>query len=345
MLLRFLAAIICLCSISCVQFKVIAEKKSDASSYITLKCNETEMTVDNSQEYCALKSTRCVLSGYKIDNKYEASHPKEAYYISCLIFDKTTVHMIPTKFFGTYVAVKYIDLSHSKIHKIADLAFELPLLTEIDLSANELISLTADIFAGANHLETINLSYNKISILDPQTFVKLRSLSDLNLSHNNLFNNSFGRDGIDWTDGMESLKTLDLSFNHLTYQHVLPLQAFSGLSNLINLNLRSNQIVIDYGAFSSNQNLQTLDLSYNKMTYFDLDYLLSLESLRNLYLHGNGISYADQINLDDVKTIFPELESIGLSENSFSCEVLSVIIKKMAKASIHLVVEDGMFKK
>lgn len=75
------------------------------------------------------------------------------------------------------------------------------------------------------------------------------------------------------------------------------------------------------------------------MTYFDLNYLLSIPSLENLYLHGNGISYANTLDLES----FPSIKSLGLSENSFSCEVLSQIIKSMVRSSIQLVIEDGKF--
>lgn len=251
--------------------------------------------------------------------------------------------MLTADFFATYNALKYLDISHSKLHKIADFTFSLPLLSEIDLSANELISLSANIFNGAVNLRTINLSRNMISIVEPETFINLRSLEDLNLSHNHLTNNSFDRSGIDWIDGMDSLTSLDLSYNQLAYFDFMPYQTFAGLANLEVLNLRSNRITIDYGAFSSNHHLKTLDLSYNNMIYFELNFLLSVSSLENLFLHGNGISYPTQIDLSDVKTFFPVMKTLGISENSFPCEVLSVIIKKMAKASIELVVEDGKF--
>lgn len=251
--------------------------------------------------------------------------------------------MLPADFFSAYAAVKYINLSFSKLHKIADFTFGLPYLTDVNLRGNELIALSATVFGGALNLKTIDLSFNKISHVQPETFLNLRSLTDLNLSHNQLHNNSFGRDGIDWTDGIESLKSLDLSYNLLFFYDFLPYQAFSGLVNLEALNLKSNQITIDYGAFSSNQMLKTLDFSYNNMTYFDLNFLLSISSLENLYLHGNGIAYATQIDLSDVRSIFPHLKTVGISENSFSCEVLSTIIKTMVKSSIQLVIEDGKF--
>lgn len=251
--------------------------------------------------------------------------------------------MLPAEFFSSYSALKYINLSFSKLYKIADFTFGLPYLFEINLRGNELISLSANVFNGATNLRTIDLSHNMISIVEPETFLNLRSLMFLNLSHNQMNNNSFNRNGIDWIDGISSLKTLDLSNNQIFFYDVMPYQAFSGLVNIETLLLRSNKITIDYGAFSANQMLKTLDLSYNSMTYFDLNFLLSINSLENLYLHGNGISYTSQIDLNDVRTIFPEIKSLGISENSFSCEVLATIIRSMAKASIQLVIEDGKF--
>lgn len=142
---------------------------------------------------------------------------------------------------------------------------------------------------------------------------------------------------------MPSLRILDLSKNLFSFYDVMPYEAFSGLVNLEILNLKANQITIDYGAFSSNAKLKTLSLSHNKMTYFDINFLLSISSLEKLYLHGNGITYPNQIDLSDVKAIFPNLKYLGISENSFSCEALAMIIKKMMKASIELIIEDGTF--
>ena len=198
-------------------------------------------------------------------------------------------------------------------------------------------------FNGALNLQVIDVSFNSISMINPETFLNLRSLRDLYLSHNQLHNMSFNQNGVDWVDDIESLRTLDLSFNQIFFYDVMPYQAFSGLVNLETLNLKSNQITIDYGSFSANRKLKTLDFSYNNMTYFDLNFLMSITNLENLYLHGNGIAYASQIDLSDVKAIFPDIKSIGISENSFSCEVLSVIIKKMMRSSIQLVVEEGKF--
>lgn len=251
--------------------------------------------------------------------------------------------ILPPKFFSTYSALKYINLSHSKLYKIADFTLGIPFLLEVDLSGNELIALTANVFTGAENLRTIDLSHNKISILSPEVFMNLKSLTEINLSHNELHNNTFNRAGVDWTDNIESLKILDLSHNQIFYYHMMPFLAFAGLPNLESLNLRFNQITIDYGVFASNHKLKTLDFSYNNMTYFELDYLMSVPSLENIYLHGNGITYPAQIEVSGVRAAFPLIKALGISDNTFSCEVLSRIIKKMVGEKIQLVIEEGKF--
>lgn len=123
----------------------------------------------------------------------------------------------------------------------------------------------------------------------------------------------------------------------------MPYQSFSGLKRLETLILSHNNITFDYGAFASNSFLKTLDLSYNFFAYFELDFLLSLQSLENLYLSGNGISYASQLELSNIRATFPVLKSIALSENTFACEVLASMIRKLDKAGIELIVDEEKF--
>lgn len=84
---RFISAICCLCIINCVQVKVAD------SNRVILKCTNSNRTITDDQVHCSLKSTRCLLSGYKIDKRDEIYHPKEAYYVSCVIFDQTKVNV------------------------------------------------------------------------------------------------------------------------------------------------------------------------------------------------------------------------------------------------------------
>lgn len=182
-------------------------------------------------------------------------------------------------------------------------------------------------------------------MINSNIFTTLHTLHELNLSNNKLNNQSFTSNGddtsIDWT--IESLKTLDLSHNRIFYDQVMPYQSFSGLKNLEVLILSHNNISIDYGAFALNHRLKTLDLSYNSFPYFEMDFLLSVRNLENLYLNGNGISYASQLDLSDIHSSMPRLKSIAISGNSFACEVLASLIRKCDKTGIELIVKVNDF--
>jgi len=253
--------------------------------------------------------------------------------------------MLPADFFTSYPVLKFIDLSYSKLSKVADFTFKMPTLLELNLRGNELLLLTQFMFSGAVNLRAIDFSSNMIQSIQAETFTSLRSLAVINLSHNALHNKSFSGDGSMFIDYMPSLRELDLSFNSIEMDdEVLAYDAFSGLPALEALNLSYNELTIDFGAFASNGNLKTLDLSFNNFTYFDLNYLLSVSSLENLYLHGNYIAYASQIDLADIRSVFPNIKSIGIASNAFACETLAQIIRSMDKAKIQLV-PHGTFVK
>jgi Leucine-rich repeat (LRR) protein len=216
------------------------------------------------------------------------------------------------------------------------------MLLELNLRGNDITRLTQNAFNGALNLKRLDLSHNALSFIDPLAFVSLQALQDLNLSHNKLSNQSFSYDvndvSIEWT--MESLTALDLSYNKIMYYDAMPFQSFSRMANLESLFLQHNEIPIDFGVFTSNRKLKTLDFSYNHLPYFDLNFLLSVRSLENLYLNGNGISYATQIDLTDIRLSFPHMKRLAISDNKFACEVLASIIRKSDKIGIELFVDD-----
>lgn len=253
--------------------------------------------------------------------------------------------MLSRDFFSKHKTLKFIDLSYSFITQIADYTFSIKSLVELNLSGNNLTSIGGLVFNGAQALEKIDLSYNMITVIDADTFSTLTTLHDLNISHNALHNSSFGDAGQEWdTDNpIESLKILDLSFNNIFYYDYLPYQAFSGLPQLEKIYLRNNRIPIDYGCFSLNHFLKKVDLSYNNLVYFDLNMLLSVRNLKTVYVHGNGITYGDQVDVAEVRSVFPDFKKIGLSDNNFACETLAQIIRKLNKGGISLEVEEGTF--
>lgn len=67
--------------------------ESSDNRRVSLKCNENRTHVDAAKSECTVSSTRCVLSGYEFDSRGKFTHPKESYYVSCLLFDKANVYV------------------------------------------------------------------------------------------------------------------------------------------------------------------------------------------------------------------------------------------------------------
>ncbi|CAO1409687.1 unnamed protein product [Diamesa tonsa] len=308
----------------------------NADGQIKVNCDNNSSAVIKNQQFCSKKQLRCIVNGLKVENEFVLYQPQVAGVAECLMFENAKIN---------HKTLKFIDLSHSFITEIADYTFSIKSLVELNLSGNNLTSIGGLVFNGAQALEKIDLSYNMITVIDADTFSTLTTLHDLNISHNALHNSSFGDAGQEWdTDNpIASLKILDLSFNNIFYYDYLPYQAFSGLPQLEKIYLRNNRIPIDYGCFSLNHFLKKVDLSYNNLVYFDLNMLLSVRNLKTVYVHGNGITYGDQVDVAEVRSVFPDFKKIGLSDNNFACETLAQIIRKLNKGGISLEVEEGTF--
>jgi hypothetical protein len=77
------------------------------------------------------------------------------------------------------------------------------------------------------------------------------------------------------------------------------------------------------------------------LTYFELLVLLSVPSIEEIYVHGNTLKYAGQLEFE--RSSFPKLHTLGISDNNFACEVLATIIKAADKNKIKLAIEEGNF--
>lgn len=251
--------------------------------------------------------------------------------------------MLPVNFFKIYTSIQHIDLSNTGLQGIEDFTFSIASMIELNLSGNDLTRLSHKAFSGATKLKSLDLSRNLISFIDPSAFVDLHLLENLNLSFNKLSNQSFSKNedimAVSWI--LKNLRVLDLSHNTIVYYDAMPYQSFAGMKSLEKLYLQHNHIVLDYGAFSSNQNLTTIDFSYNDNPYFDFNFLLSMRRLENIYLNGNGIWHS--IDLSDIRSSFPRLTSIGISNNSFTCDILASIIRKLDKVGIEMIVDEEEF--
>ncbi|XP_069361303.1 chaoptin-like [Maniola hyperantus] len=186
------------------------------------------------------------------------------------------------------VSMKYLNVSHNSISTIEeDLAKStVPILiTTIDLSYNEIESLSDNCFARFTELKYLDLSSNLLKQLDILTFEGITQLETLRLSNNKLaeIGQAFAR--------FRNLKDLSLDYNQLTSLTELN---FRTLISLEKLNLSSNLVKhIEDRSLSTSTNLKQLDLSHNKInvirrTLFE----------NNLNLYKLSLSYNDIENIE-----------------------------------------------
>ena len=104
-----------------------------------------------------------------------------------------------------------IDFSRNYIQNITTLQKWPNSIIEINLSRNQIFSLSHNIFDNFTLLENLDLSYNMIGYIDTKVFLNLKSLNSLDLSNNLLL--YFDPD---WFGTENNLFRLNLAYNYLS---------------------------------------------------------------------------------------------------------------------------------
>ena len=206
-------------------------------------------------------------------------------------------------------SLTHIDLSHNRIYRVRDNAFnKLPSLTHLDLSNtresygsyNTSLTLEEDAFAGLSSLTHLDLDVCIIYGLPSGVFDELSSLSYLDLNHNKIDNDGLPEDVF---DGLSSLTELALSVNDIT---ILPADIFDGLSSLTYLGLSHNEIDnagLPSDVFDGLSSLEALHLYGNKLTSLPEDVFDGLSSLTELTLFNNLLTSLPEDVFDGLSSL------------------------------------------
>ncbi|RCH84339.1 hypothetical protein CU098_003002, partial [Rhizopus stolonifer] len=207
--------------------------------------------------------------------------------------------------------LKKLNLSRQNLAQIDDLASCFPYLEVLQISHNELRSISGL----PSSLIYIYASHNRLSDVD---IYHLDKLQYLDLSHN--FINSFQD-----MSNLKSLRTLDASHNAIT-----SCKTFQNLPGLVILSLRANCIrrLVNFESVIRNNQIESLDVSFNRIEC--LDSIEHLKHLRELNANHNDIKYIQlnqpmerlcklQLSFNRLKSFdvspFPDIRVLYLDDN------------------------------
>lgn len=145
---------------------------------------------------------------------------------------------------------------------------------------------------------------------------RFNQLTYFNISGNQLQN---GAQIIEWLG--DSVQSLVLSRNFIGR---LNIHTFEKFTNLQTLNLsQTNVSNFGFSTFYHQKGLRSLDLSFNQLKKVNFTLLFrNFQFLHTLRLEGNGLTEINTIN----RAIFPQLSSLDISRNHFSCDYLAIFL-------------------
>lgn len=209
-----------------------------------------------------------------------------------------------------------LDLSSNVITTLSGNISALESLTSLNLANNNIKSLNVTLEGLAN-LSSLVLFNNSIDSLQRKNFVGLTNLEILNLSRNHI---SQSEDMETIFRDIESLQTLDLSFNNLAG---IPNNSFSHLNQLKRLLLDHNQLEnVNPMSFYGLNTLNVLALDNNRLQALPDDIFFPFVPRDGV--HGNGVilsrltlSYNNFTDLSNVNK-WPEIISLCMAYNKLT---------------------------
>lgn len=153
-----------------------------------------------------------------------------------------------------------------------------PSLLHLNLSRNNLASLSEDCFSKNVHLLTLNLDFNQLNSLSPNLIS--HSLSSL-VSFSASFNKISQILPHTFTE-LDDLVSIDLSYNQINRIYN---QSFANLHSIIEINIKCNDInSLSPEAFFYLPRIQLVDLSFNRLTSVHLSSFDQLGTLSTLHI-------------------------------------------------------------
>lgn len=198
-----------------------------------------------------------------------------------------------------------LDLSHNQLENLPPNCFSGLPLAEVDLSHNSFQEFDMDVFASKANGEplSVDLSHNQLSSVTTTSRGKVLPIQTLHLSGNQL-------------SSVPNLAGLQLRYLNLDSNPITEIQqgAFAQLKDLVYLSISglSELQQIHPNSFKGLQSLQVLDLSNNpKLLSISPAVFSGLDSLQELNLTGSGVTALPT----NMLTHLPSIKSITLGRS------------------------------
>ncbi|XP_030612378.1 toll-like receptor 13 [Archocentrus centrarchus] len=217
----------------------------------------------------------------------------------------------------------------------------LPNLRHLYLNGNKLTAIYKEEFKGLYSLQKLQLHQNQIDTLDHLSFIGLTNLTNIQLQKNSISQDELNKGAF---HTLISLKTLDLSENHITYKenktlsdppfsnlshleellitsqhrrlhYYLPANFLQGLTNLLSFKAKNIRVrSLSKDTFVYTPQLQVLELSSNELKELSPDLFFPIPNLRSLYISRTSLYYLDFLKDANLT----KLEFLQARENLYS---------------------------
>lgn len=278
---------------------------------------------------------------------------KNAGRLKTLIMEDNKIQILSMEIFKIASNLETIEMNNNKISEMEDLCLKgLNKLISLDMSNNRIEKLTRNTLAGAPKLATVTFSANRIHTIEDGAF-NLPQLKSLLLDKNNiktlpiniligcplltdlaLNKNAFSEIPAALHQQI-NIDLLVMDTNPLENAHIRDIFKISTLETVSLEDTGINITMTDADLTTPiTTNIDFLDLSKNGIRDTNvLKHLKMLNNLELLVLNGNPL---DHIDLDNVKTIFPELVSISMQDTEIDCEWLRNWLPKLKDIEIDI---------
>ncbi|KAJ6636570.1 Leucine-rich repeat-containing protein 15 [Pseudolycoriella hygida] len=222
----------------------------------------------------------------------------------------TNLSSINSDWFTENSNLYYLNLAGNRLTLSPNMFAGMDGLETLYLSDNGISEIPSGTFSGLTNLQSLMLVRNDLSVIEADSFADLQQLLFLDIAGNpirEIHDNAFR--------GLDRLLTLYLDACDINF---LNADAFEGLGNLTYLNLNFNEIEgILPETFAPLTNLNYLGLWNNRVKTLRRNIFGSLEQLSTLDLDGNIVNAVERAVIDDAVNLNTLFFSGNLCANGF----------------------------